>query len=93
MGWHDLRCSSIGDFIGNLRMISMSGASNQRIDYTYDINTTVPSNSNDCIERPEVHTDNCSQWHVLAGAGRLRNRFVDIPLIFAAYLTSRMTEA
>ncbi len=29
----------------------------------------------------------------LASAGRLRNRFVDIPLIFAAYLSSRIIEA
>jgi len=37
----------------------MPGSSNQRIDNTYDIDATVPSNSNDCIESPEVHTDNC----------------------------------
>jgi hypothetical protein len=70
----------------------MSRARSQRIDYTYDIDTTIPSNGNDCIESPKVHTDNCGQG-VLADAGRLRNRFVDIPLIFAAYLNSRIIEA
>ena len=31
------------------------------VDWTYDIDTTVPRNRNDGIERPEVYADNCER--------------------------------
>ena len=57
--WHDLRCSSIRDFIGDLQIISTIETSNKTRVYTYDIDTTIPGNSNDGIECTEVHADHC----------------------------------
>ena len=38
----------------------MSRPLDDRIGYTYDIDTAIPSNSYDCVESPEVHTDDCT---------------------------------
>jgi hypothetical protein len=59
---------------------------------TYDIDTTVPSYSNNGIESPEIYTDDCRMRRLADGSiglGPSKDRIVYTPLIFATWLVLR----